>query len=352
MMLYGMAVIFEKGPIPAINYIDFGRPVSGPQRYNRNASPLTTLSPQAFQERLRDHPTQVEVTNRALEMHLDAAEGVPTYALKESQRLQAEVILFQRGLNGEEIQKTMDAIAQRYVRADILTLEGSMEEKAAARFAQFERVQVATDADGTLTEEPNTYLEMLIPGSRPAEKMLKEQGRENFHLVFPLTWQHGLRTTPGQYRIGGTQAPLRKGVREFFAYTQEKGIDVDVVTANMGHFVAGILDQIDTAPDELNLWAISENSILATDKATVIKNIAVQNPDGAVVFIGDGTTDLPALDAAPIVAVYFALRGSSFAGQLKTLAEQGKVVYFEYDTFHDVKKKLQEVCPEKSQRVN
>lgn len=346
-----MAVVFEREHFTqTTGFLE--RPISGPQQYSKLSSPLQRLEVGEWQNRLATHPLAVELQNMALETHIEAANGVPDYVLTEARGLNSEIAAMRRELNIPEARKIADQIAARFILADIQTIGKTPEEKARTRLEQADGIHGAMDVDGTLTVDPDSYLERLIPGSRPAEKMLKTHGREAFPLIFPLTWQHGLRTTPEDFRVGGLQAPLREGVNEFFQYAKDTDMTTSVVTANFDEFTSGILDQIDTAPENMDVWAISRDSIASTDKGAVVTTIAIKDPNKAVIYFGDGSSDLPALEAAPVVAVYFALKDSKFAKQLAELAEKGKVVYFEYETFYDVTKKLREITPKRNTRVN
>lgn len=227
-------------------------------------------------------------------------------------------------------------------------------ERAAARMAQFrEEVTYVTDFDNTLSDakkpipshpehnpQKGDYLKHLVPLSEFAEDALSAD-RSNFTDVFVTYWQRFLRDphAVAVARSNGQHIPMRNGVNTLFAGLTDIDAQKVVLSANFEPFVEGGLDQLD--PEVLNnteLWAITENSIVATDKGTVIEHIAKSHPEAFTIFAGDGSSDKPAMDAKE-VGLFFALEGSSFA---KELEEKG-FVYLPYETGEDIINQLHEV---------
>lgn len=287
-----------------------------------------------------DQETKVAIFNNATRLQMDAIRkvGVPERITMETNRLGQEVQLLHELLSGETYQSTLTAISTGYILADLDTVGRSMEEHAARRI-QGRNLHIVSDFDGTITKDPEKYLTRLIPGSFVAEEYLHENGRESFHEIFPIAWAPSLDKDPTTYREGGRQVELREGVNDLFKTMNEKNAKVTVLSANHYAFVEGGLDQLPDAKD-VQVMAIRPDSILSTEKGGILKFFAAEGGENeALVFIGDGASDLPTLDAKNVVALYFVLEGSTFAKQL----EATNATYFTYRDFKDIDVKLREI---------
>jgi len=100
----------------------------------------------------------------------------------------------------------------------------------------------------------------------------------------------------------------------------------------------GGLDKIPKA-ENISVFAVTENSIIPTAKGDLLTHLAQADPSKAVIYIGDGASDLPTIQARNLVASYFALDGSEFAKSL----EHEDLPYFSYRNFLDIRLKLQKI---------
>lgn len=209
----------------------------------------------------------------------------------------------------------------------------SMDRRVELRLAAFRGAQVATDVDKTITTHAD-YLQM-IPGSVQAENYMAhhEHGRETFPLVFTRYWREAMNRLASNFFEIGANVPFRPGVEEFFRRTEAANVPVSVASANFRPLVDGVISGIHTTNIRQS-YAVETDDIRATDKSTVIQEIAMQLPDEALIYIGDGDSDEPATDpdASRVVAFYLALKGGSFARKLR---EKG-LPFYEFETFHDV----------------
>lgn len=287
-----------------------------------------------------DHATKIAIHNHAVELQMAAIQDaeVPERLTMETNRLGQETQILSGMLSTDPYQTELTAIATEYIQADLETVGLSMEERAARRI-RGKTLHVVSDFDGTITKDPEKYLTRLIPGSIVAEEYLHENGRESFPEIFPIAWAPSLDKDPATYREGGHQVELREGVNDLFKTMNEKGTKVTVLSANHHAFVEGGLDQLPDSKD-VQVMAIRPDSILSTEKGGMLKFFAAEGGENeALVFIGDGASDLPTLDAKNVVSLYFALEGSTFAKQL----EAKNATYFTYRDFKDIDVKLREI---------
>lgn len=296
-----------------------------------------------------DHPTKIHLIDLALgsyynahDIALGCAHSTHEAAEREALRYQAEskILTDQVEIYRQYVNAYPDdvraAIAIRYVEADLTTTDQDMDTRVAARLSTMNGVQILSDMDKTITQN-DTYLP-LIPGSINAETQLERQGREAFAEVFVRNWRPALEVDPGAFKEVGKGASLRPGVQELFREARASNVEISVLSANFEPFVYGVLSQIPDA-EGINVWAVRQNSIIATDKGSVLKHTAFESPEQGVVFLGDGASDLPTLEARDYIACYFALEGSVFAKQL----EEKGLAFYTYRDFNDIRVKLQEL---------
>lgn len=297
-----------------------------------------------------NHSTKLYLINKALGQYgdnykeaLTSDNGVREKALERKAYVSAEVAKLQGQLADyrEFVDRfpaeVKERVTGRYAKAKAsLPEDAPMNDKIAARLAEFNGVQIIADVDKTITLH-DKYLPN-IPGSHHAEKEIKEKGRDIFPEALVRYWREAMIVDPEAFADVGRNAPLRPGVPEFFKRAKESGVKADVLSANFMPLVEGVLEQIPDA-EGANVWAVTHNNVIATDKGTVLKHNALMDPEKAVIFIGDGNSDIPALEAASTVAVYFALDGSSFAKEL----EDKKLPYITYRDFNDINVKLEEL---------
>lgn len=284
----------------------------------------------------RPHESVIAVLNSCAQRQKEALLTYDALSIDvQAGELLDGIQLYRSHVAGKHAEDARSAIATKYQEADWQQEDHSMFSHIAKRLAQFDEYRVVTDVDGTLTQNPSDYLTRLTPGSAIGEPMLQEHGREHFARVFVQVWQPLLSHVPWQFRQGGRRVPLREGVADFFQTQKEQGRTVEIISANFRPFVEGVLDQIPKAEGS-TIYAVDADSIVATDKGTILTDIALSHPEKAIIYVGDGSSDEAALDARDIVACYFALEGNSFE---KRLQEEG-LPYFSYRTYSDISLQL------------
>lgn len=204
-----------------------------------------------------------------------------------------------------------------------------MLQRAANRFSVFQNFpRQITDFDGNITSDVS-HIDK-IPGSEVAEPLLAEYGREIFPKVFTRIWRELLIHSPQLFREAGKYAKVRAGVNEFFRYMKDHGATVEILSANFRPLVEGILETIPHARGE-RIWAVEEDSILSTDKGTIVEHAAKSDPDTPLIYVGDSSSDIPALEASSYVALWLAPEDSSFAKVLK----DRNLTHLTYKTWFD-----------------
>ncbi len=231
--------------------------------------------------------------------------------------------------------KESSSIPVKYIAAEILNKGKnlSMEERVANRLKQFENFNVISDFDGTITEDPTLYLNH-IPGSEIAEPALAASNRTNFPEVFAGTWQGILKDAPSLFESVGEHITFRRGIKTFLQYLRRGGNDFTILSANFFPVITAALPKI--TEDRTRIYAITPDDITSTEKDIIIRHEAKNNPEKAIIYIGDGSSDLPAIEAKDYVACYFALEGSSFAKELA----KNNLPHFTYKDFNDIQLKL------------
>ena len=257
-------------------------------------------------------------------------------------RLQGGIEDAKHALEGD---KTLTAIAAKLQTGDYETFAGehtpTMDEWVLHRVAQFNGdIAIGSDVDKSLTQHAD-YLQ-YIPGSVQAENYMahSDHGRETFPLMFARYWREALTTSMADnFYLIGSHVPLREGVPEFFGLTEQAEIPVSITSANFRPFVDGVMNHLPIVNNIYTTTAVEVDDITATDKSTVVRRLARNLSDRAFFYIGDGESDLPAMDeeARQVVACYFALEGSIFAKQL----EAEGLPYYTYRDFRDITATLQ-----------
>lgn len=281
----------------------------------------------------RDFDTTLFVINRVAALYLKSSlQGEPDHIAQKTHLLEGQIDQF-RAYEADFTHYPPEAgcIAERYIQNERGAED--MEARVAARLGNLDPYLV-TDLDGTITEDPTQYLDK-IPGSRIGEPFLAQKGRDSFAEVHARVWQPLLRDAPTLFEKAGKHAPLRKGVDRFFQYANERELKQTVLSANFEPFVHNVITKIPTA-EYVSIYAVTADSITSTDKGTMIRHLAKTDPKRAVIFIGDGSSDIPSLEAQEYVACYFALENSSFAKALK----ERNLPHFTYRDFDDIRLQL------------
>lgn len=235
-------------------------------------------------------------------------------------------------------------IIARYERADEASRGTNMLTIVRERAKQFPGgPEVVTDMDGTLTTLTDMHGHILekLPASFIAEQILTEEGRDAFARVFVTTWEPVLAAGPKIFKAAAEGVEVRDGVDNYFKETKKAGIKTVVLSANFEPFVDGVLDQIPSA-EGTEVIAVRPGDLRAIEKAAVLEHIAKKNPRKFLVYIGDGSSDIKAIAAAQMVAVYLALEGSQFSDELTAQ----NIPHLTYGDFDDVTDALKHIYPE------
>jgi 2-hydroxy-3-keto-5-methylthiopentenyl-1-phosphate phosphatase len=241
----------------------------------------------------------------------------------------------------KEHESTLNIVASEYKKADKEFQEGvipknkllAMDERVRQRIENFDGVQMATDADLTMTTNAD-YLHM-IPGSVQAENYMahEKHGREKFPLVFSRYWREAIQRLASNFFTIGKNVEFRPGVQEFFEEAHKANIPRTIISANFRPLIDGILSRLPFKKD-VRTFAVEENDISVTDKGTVLQKLVIENPQLALFYFGDGGSDLPAVQGktGEVIACYFALKGGSFAEALKA----ANLPFYEYESYQDI----------------
>lgn len=287
----------------------------------------------------RDHSQVVAIVNNALDNQTHAtleAHGslIPPYAVAKGKKLREGIDSLKQATVRAELTPQAEELAKRYQKADANAT--NIDDRIIQRLGDRRRRYIS-DVDGTLTTDPQDYLERLIPGSTTGEEILREHGRESFPEAFAAAWHHGIKVVPESFRNAGRQVPLRPGVNDAIRYFHDRGDSFEVLSANFVPFVEGVVRDKIPAAKNIKITAVASDDITAIEKGDILKQTAIANPEASTVYIGDGSSDLPSIEAKDFVALYFALEGSSFAQQL----EERNVPHYTYKTFDDIREKMQ-----------
>lgn len=212
-----------------------------------------------------------------------------------------------------------------------------------SQFPEAQHAIIATDLDGTWTTFLGDYQDFLIryfPGSKMGEEYMDANGRERFAEAFATYWKPLLESAGPIFAAAASHVHIREGVEEFVCAAKEKGSDVAIISANFYPFVESIKDRV-PGTEDVTIIAVTDNDVSATDKGSYIEHFAKENPDRPLVYIGDGASDLPALENGVdrYVALYGALKWSKFAEELQSRG----LPHFVYEDFKEVSAALREV---------
>lgn len=230
-------------------------------------------------------------------------------------------------------------ITEAYKSADQTTHDQTREEKAAARInALGSTFLCVTDFDNTVTEGDDHVRRM--PTSQ-LEVLLQNHGRHRF-TEFTVSTVHSMLPKDKKVLrdVGREHVVFREGFGKFILYTKDIGAPRPIiVSANYEDVLYGALEKKHQAHDNVSILSITQESDLSRHKDLILKYYAAQNPETALFFIGDGSSDIPALEAKDTVAFYFALEDSSFHRE----CEKRGVLYFTFKDFNDVQSKMREL---------
>lgn len=267
----------------------------------------------------------------------------------EVDRLRAEVAEFEGSVITPEAMIERKKIAEKYQEADAATVGMTREEQVAARIAMFANggIEIVSDYDNTITDESQIRKVNGVkpghPGAVVADEVLGKHKDalgfgDAYAGLYPPSFQRVAREFPEAFFENGRTTPLREGAPEFFQFLKAADIPMLFASANLEYTIWGTLSRFPHSED-VRVWSITPDSITAVAKGAVIATEAIENPEKAIVYMGDGESDVPSLEARDVVAAYFALEGSQFARDL----EAAGVLYFTYESLTDVSDKLREI---------
>lgn len=276
----------------------------------RSMSPSTSLGDLAW----RRPEESSAIINSALQGYVNNRNGLTPNVDLDSEMFLRQITDFKRTI-GLRVQNEASPIQDTYRQADIKAIGKSTQEHLNLRLGK-KKLNLVLDSDGTLTTNDRDYLK-ISPGNGVGDRLLDALGRDKFYDVFASTWRMPLQMYPSLfYTVGKERAKLRPGVTEFIKVANEKVIPLTILSANFEPLVQGILDQIEGS-ETASLLAVTPDSILSTEKGACLNQLALNNPDNAVIFIGDGSSDIPAIEARENIGWFFAPEGSKFAQELE-----------------------------------
>lgn len=281
-------------------------------------------------------------------------KAYPSHFASEVDRLKAENEEFAQSVLTPEARGARAEIFARYDAADIATIGQSNEVRAAARLASSfpssenaGGVHMVIDYDNTLTDESQINKVNGVKPGHPAgvnaDEVLgqyaPQKGFGNAYTeLFPVSFQPVAKEFPEVFFENGRTAPVREGAEEFLGYLKEREMPLRIASANVDYAIWGTLSRFEH-PDDTAVWSITQSSTKATQKGAVIVTEALANSAGNIVYVGDGGSDSPALEAQDVVAFYVALEGGTFAKDL----EAAGALYFTYNSLTDISDKLKEI---------
>lgn len=189
-----------------------------------------------------------------------------------------------------------------------------------------------TDVDGTVTVDDG-YYRNYIPGTRIGDPHMDQHGgREAFAEAYPLSWQTLQQAYPEVFTEAAALVPIRPGAAELFQLLRENDVPTTVLSAGMEPLIQGVMARIE-GTERADIQSIRTDSVLSNYKVDIITDRALNHPDTAVVFAGDGGSDKPLAcpEMADRIAFCMALDGGSF----QTALQQEGMLYFPYDDHHD-----------------
>ncbi len=186
---------------------------------------------------------------------------------------------------------------------------------------------VLLDVDGTLTDPvaqakggyPHVdYEDPLLLGSGLFDTLMR--GDNSLRVIFhAVGWGKLIADYPEVFREAGLCVPLREGILELFDYTKAQGAKTSFLTANFRPLIDGLRSKIPGAESSA-IYAIDSSSVMSTLKGSIVRLVAVLNPESPIHFFGDGKSDKDIFVAEDQLHAIHTLRGSfldKLAGELK-----------------------------------
>ncbi len=264
---------------------------------------------------------------------------------QEVDRLKAANAKFKESAYTPEAMQERFKIRDAYTAAEAKLENPTDIERARARILALDGAIIVTDYDNTITNEKKIRKIRGVkpghPGAVVADPVLAEFGHKGFAdaytELYSASFQKLAQEFPEDFFENGRTTPLRDGAYELFQALKDSNIPLRIASANLDLAIYGTLSHL-PHPDDTEVHSITLDSTNAVHKDAVIVHQALKDKK-APIYMGDGASDIPAMDAADVVPFYIALEGSEFANALK---ERG-LLHFEYQTHYDIKNILTEV---------
>lgn len=323
-----------------------------------------------------DVATLIHTLVTDLKGHLHADSGFNAFLrdgnlnhLSEASRkrlteLREDISQLEAIIDSSESRETLENIAVTYDAADTLTRnlvykqrgeEPTKAEYLGGRIAAMGgNILVISDIDNTGTEErvfrgkgEDPTLNSLLPWSLIFDKEMKmardsSSNPEQAELdVFDAT----LATASGDimanlkelFELGALATPIREGELEFHQQLADSNVPVAFVSMGAEPSALVFAERFGyntQGKPKAEVHAISPSSVRASRKRLLINLLSIQNKDKAVIYVGDGGSDVGAVDAADPatrsgaeIAGALALRNGSFAKGLETKStNSGKTI--------------------------
>lgn len=206
-------------------------------------------------------------------------------------------------------------------------------------------IKVFSDFDGTITEQDALKILLRTFGPKnwqsQEEKLLRGEIQERQLLQtafkdFSLEKHEVSEFLNRKIRID-------PAFRPFVEWSQRHHVDLQILSGGFEEFIRVILkrEALDFLPVKANQvqidrsgWRVTLSAqprlcdLCSHCKSSSIQNEILKNPSDTIVYIGDGLSDLCAIQLADLV----------FAkGYLRTYCEEKKISYIPFDNFRDVR---------------
>ena len=305
--------------------------------------------------RVLDHGARVSEANDWLARHVADPANIARYHAGDTNALSPDLhaeVQRLRELNEEiananqapQVKANLESMRLRIVAADRQNEGADSLTRAAARISQFDRVHHIFDFDNTISDyrgvSTHEMFRRKFPASDKAELMLNScaPDREIFNTLLAAAWQPALRQFPDLFEDAAGLIPIREGVDEYFKYlTESPGAQATILSGSFEPFVRKSMEAIPNAQSVPILAVPIEGPTIASiKKGVVIEGLVAQDPGTAIVYYGDGESDVPSLEAQGQIALFVVLRGSKF----HRAVDEAGALHVPFNDFREVRAKM------------
>lgn len=262
---------------------------------------------------------QVREARREIDLMIHGYDGfsnsgdtrhLPAYILERVKSYDEATAALHDEVTSIEAQNLLKAISSRYIRPGLGALPENLEELRAnsSRMLVF-------DFDGTISVPRGEGLKYdpLLAGSDPLDGFL---GKERTNLKYSMAlWEDVVQRYPDTFAAGGAQVSIRPGMQDLLTQAIGGGVGVTILTTNFEPFMKAFVKRIEGG-DNINIISIKKGDATSIAKGDKLLELAMKNPKSVIEYIGDGESDTPALNAAPVIAAYHAVSDLPFARRL------------------------------------